>query len=236
MRLTQAKIQLKQHFEWWLGDISQDVLRYVSICMECQESRPIVVKTVSIWPEAEVWEKLYMDWGYIEDQGNILVIVDAGSCLIEAFPAGKRTSQTVKVHLNQIFARFGMPRILVSDNGPEFASSNLKQWCESLEIKKMESPIYHPRANGFAERAVQTMKRSIQAWSTNLNASFGAFLQRALMKNRNTSKTRGKTPLNCYGDAKYDFQQSLILIWSKWTSPLQADEQFTNGSSYFRYP
>ena len=65
-----------------------------------------------------------MDWGYVKDQGNILVVVDAGSGWIEAFPAGNRTSQTVKVHLSQIFARFGIPRILVSDNGPEFVSSN----------------------------------------------------------------------------------------------------------------
>ena len=136
-----------------------------------------------------------MDWGYAKDQGNILVIVDAGSGWIEAFPAVNRTSQTVKVYLSQIFAEFGIPRTLVSDNGPEFVSSDLKQWRESLGIKKMESPIYHPRTNGIAERVVPTVKQAIQAWSPNLNVSFGAFLQRALMTHRNTSKTRGKTPV-----------------------------------------
>ena len=65
-----------------------------------------------------------MDWGFAKDHGNILVIVDAGSGWIEAFPAGNRTSQTVKVQLSQIFARFGIPKILVSDNGPEFVSSD----------------------------------------------------------------------------------------------------------------
>ena len=77
-------------------------------------------------------------------------------------------------------------------------SSDLKQCFESLGIKKMESPIYHPGANGNAERAVQTVKRSKQ-WndclSPNLNVSFGAFLQRALMAHRNTSKTQRKTPV-----------------------------------------
>ena len=63
-----------------------------------------------------------MYWGYIKDQGKILVIVDAVSGWIEAFPAGNRTSETVKVYLGQIFARFGIPKSLVSDNGPEFVS------------------------------------------------------------------------------------------------------------------
>ena len=160
-----------------------------------QENRPSLGKIVSTWPEAEVWERLYMDCGYVKDQGNILVIVDEGSGWIESFPSGNRTSQTVKVHLSQIFARFGIPRILASDNGSEFVSCDLKQWCEPLGIKKMESPTYHSRANGIAEQAVQTVKRAIQAWSPNLNVSFGAFLQRALMTHRNTSETRCKTPV-----------------------------------------
>ena len=101
---------------WWPG-ISQDVLRYVSKCNECQENRPSLWKTVSSWTNAEVWERLRMDWGYVKDQGNILVIVDAGSGWIEAFPARNRTSQTVKVHLSQIFARFWITRVLVLDNG-----------------------------------------------------------------------------------------------------------------------
>ena len=75
-----------------------------------------------------------------------------------------------------------------------FNSGDLQQWCESLGIKKTESPVYHPRANGLAERAVQTVKRALQAWSPNL-VSTGAFMQRALMTHRNTSKTRSKTPV-----------------------------------------
>ena len=134
-----------------------------------------------------------MDWGYVKDPGNILVIVDAGSGWIEAFPAGNRTSETVEKYVSQIFARFGIPKTLLSDNGPEFVIGDLKQWCDTLEINKMESSVYHPRANGLAERAVQTLKRAFQAWSPDLNVSFGAFLQRALMTHRNASKTRGKT-------------------------------------------
>ena len=64
-----------------------------------------------------------MDWGYVRNHGKILVIVDAVSGWIEAFPAGNRTSQTVKARLSQIIAKFDIPGILVSDKCPEFASS-----------------------------------------------------------------------------------------------------------------
>ena len=158
-------------------------------------NRPSLGKTVSTWPEVDVWERLHMDWGYVKDQGSILVTVDAGSGWMEAFPAGNRTSETVKIYTSQIFARFGIPKTLVSDNGPEFVSGGLKQWCEPQGIKKMEIPVYHPRANGLAERAVQTVKWALQAWSPNFNVSFGRFLQKALMTPRNTSKTRNKTPV-----------------------------------------
>ena len=181
--VTEASVRM---IAWWPG-ITQNVQHIVSKCKNSQMKRPSLGKTVSTWPEADVWERLQMDWGYIKDQNSILVIVDAGCGWIETFPAGNRTPETVKIYLSQIFARIGIPKkTLVSDNGPEFVSGDLRQWCDSLKIKKLEPSVYHPRANGLAERAVQTVKRALQAWSPNLNVSFGVFLQRALMTHRNT--------------------------------------------------
>ena len=120
---TEASVRMTA---WWPG-ITQDVQHFVSKCKNCQMNRPSLGKSVSTWPEADFWEQFHMDWGYANDQGNILVIVDAGSGWIEAFPAGNRTSETVKIYLSQIFARFGKPKNLVSDNGLEFVSGDIKQ-------------------------------------------------------------------------------------------------------------
>ena len=111
----------------WLPGITQDVQHFVIKCKNCQINRPSLRKTVSTWPESDVWERLHMNWGYVKDQGSILVIVDSSSGWIEAFPAGNRASETVKIYLSQIFARFGIPKTLVSDNGPEYVSGDLKQ-------------------------------------------------------------------------------------------------------------
>ena len=67
----------------------------------------------------------------------------------------------------------------------------------------MESSVYHQRANGLAERAVQTEKQASQAWSPNLSVSFGVFLQRAVMIHRNTTKTAvAKLQLNSCWEAE----------------------------------
>ena len=218
--VTQAEIKT----ELGTNRLFQDKMKRIKSgnwkqCSETVFPRPSLGKTVSTWPEADVWERLHMDWRYVKDQVNILVIVDADSGWIEAFPAGNRTSETVKIYLSQIFARFRIPKTLVSDNGPEFVSGDLKQCCESVEIKKIESPVYHPRANGLAERAVQTVKLALQAWSPNLNVSFGAFLQRALMTHHNTSKMGSKTPVELLlgrrgrlpGIADFDFCEPILF-------------------------
>ena len=50
-------------------------------------NRPSLGKTVSTWPEADDWERLIMNSSYVKDQGNILVIVDAGLGWIQLFPS-----------------------------------------------------------------------------------------------------------------------------------------------------
>ena len=125
---TEASVRM---IAWWPGT-TRDVQQFVGKCKNCQLNRPSLGKTVSTWPEAKVWERLQMDWGYVRDQGNILVIVDAGSGWIDAFPEGIRTSETVKIYVS-MFARFGIPKASVSDNGPEFVkvailNSGVNHW------------------------------------------------------------------------------------------------------------
>ena len=91
-KATEASVRM---IAWWPG-ITEDVQHFVSKCKNCQFNRPSLGKTVSTWQEADVWERLHMDWGYLKDQGNILVIGDADSGWIEAFPAGNRTSEKIK--------------------------------------------------------------------------------------------------------------------------------------------
>ena len=62
-----------------------------------------------------------------------------------------------------MFARFGIPEQLVSDNGPQFVSEEFKKFMTTNGIKHIKCAPYHPSSNGAAERMVQTLKLALKA-------------------------------------------------------------------------
>ena len=62
-----------------------------------------------------------------------------------------------------MFVQHGLPEQLVSDNGPQFTSTEFAEFLKGNQIKHIMSAPYHPASNGLAERFVQTMKRTLKA-------------------------------------------------------------------------
>ena len=136
-----------------------------------------------------------MDWADVPGAGLVLVVVDAGSGWIMAFPTRDRSSKTVIKCLRTVFTRFGVPELMVSDNRKEFVSREVNLWLERQGVRKMESPPYFPRANGLAERAVRTLKSALVTWKENVyHSDFNTFLQRVLFHHRVSAFSRGKSP------------------------------------------
>jgi len=61
-----------------------------------------------------------------------------------------------------MFARYGIPKLLYSDGGPQYSSNAFKKFSRDWEFEhRMSSPEY-PQSNGMAERSIQTVKRMLK--------------------------------------------------------------------------
>ena len=62
-----------------------------------------------------------------------------------------------------MFATFGVPEILSSDEGPEFIATATEDFLTRWGVKHRQSSAYHPQSNGRAEIAVKKAKRLLKS-------------------------------------------------------------------------
>ena len=92
---------------------------------------------------------------------NYLVTVDYFSNFWEVDPLTSTTTAAIVRKLKGHFARYGIPLVLVSDNGPQFSSQEFKKFVTEWDVEHRTSSADHQQANGKAEAAVKTAKRII---------------------------------------------------------------------------
>ena len=92
-----------------------------------------------------------------------LVAVDAYSKWPEVFVMQSTTvNKTIEI-LRHVFAMYGLPEQLVSDNGPQFTSEEFAIFMKLNGVKHTRSAPYHPSTNGLAERFIKSMKQGLKA-------------------------------------------------------------------------
>ncbi|XP_062369140.1 protein NYNRIN-like [Cinclus cinclus] len=92
----------------------------------------------------------------------LLVIVDHLTHYVEAFPTSRETARTVvKILLEEIVPRYGVPETIDSDKGPHFTSKITQELAEALGIKWEKHTPYHPQSSGRVERMNGEIKKQL---------------------------------------------------------------------------
>ena len=92
-----------------------------------------------------------------------MIVLDAHLKWLEVIPMKSTTTEKTLEVLRNLFAVYGLPEQLVSDNGPQFTSSEFELCMRANGIKHIRTSPYHPASNGEAERFVQTFKHAMRA-------------------------------------------------------------------------
>ena len=152
----------------WLPGLDTDIEESVRLCDECQLNQsnpPLAPLNPWNWP-TRPWARLHLDYAGPFQGHFFLIIIDAHSKWIEAFPATSPSSNVTIELLHPVFAQFGVPETVVSDNGSCFISDEFQQFLKSNGIKQITSAPYHPSTNGLAEKAVQIVKKGLKKTTT----------------------------------------------------------------------
>ena len=92
-----------------------------------------------------------------------LIVLNAHCRRLEVEKMDTTTSTKTIEKLQNLFARYGMPSQLVSDNGPQFKSEEFKMFLKGNGIKHLTSAPYHPASNDLAERCAQSFKSAMKS-------------------------------------------------------------------------
>ncbi|UYV65312.1 hypothetical protein LAZ67_3003920 [Cordylochernes scorpioides] len=63
--------------------------------------------------------------------------------------------------LKEVFARCGVPEIMMTDNGPPFQSTEMMEFAKEWNVTHTTSSPRFPQSNGMIERTIQTLKSTI---------------------------------------------------------------------------
>ncbi|GKA25119.1 reverse transcriptase domain-containing protein, partial [Tanacetum coccineum] len=91
--------------------------------------------------------------------------------------------------------KYGLPKIIVTDNGTNFVHDPFKSWCKKLNITQINTAVAHPQANGLVERANRSLMEGIKTRLGRERKGWVDELPNVLWAHRTSLKTsNGETP------------------------------------------
>ena len=190
---TKSRLRTKV---WW-PKMDSDAERICKSCHGCQVvgqlNFPEPMKRTE--PPSGPWQDVAVDlMGPMLTGESLLVVVDYYSRYYDVVIMHSTTTEKIVDALSSIFARFGFPHSLKSDNGPQFLSEDLQTFLQESGIEHRTSPRLWPQANGKVEHQNRTLLKALKVAQVE-GKSWRKELPKFLLAYRSTPQvSTGSTP------------------------------------------
>lgn len=190
---------LARKYIWWPKS-DADIEQMCKACEPCQLEQGMA-RQVPLHPwefPGQSWKRLHLDFAGPFLGHTCMIVVDAYSKWLEVFKMGSVTSQATITRLRRLFAAYGLPEHIVTDNGTQFTSEEFKNFMQQNGILHSTSAPGHPATNGLAERYVQTFKNGMKKLA-HMPLDFEDKISLFLMQYRTTPNcTTGQSPADLF--------------------------------------
>lgn len=127
-----------------------------------------------------------------------LIVVDAYTKWLEVLRMSQLTLHAAVTKLKRLFAPYGLPEQIVTDNATTFTSEEFQTFVKQNGILHTTSTPGHPATNGLAERYVRTFKTGIKKLA-NTTVNIDDRLSLFLLQYRTTPNcTTGQSPADLF--------------------------------------
>ncbi|KAK9892826.1 hypothetical protein WA026_022288 [Henosepilachna vigintioctopunctata] len=192
-----------------------DVARYIWNCRTCLCHKADNLKPAGLMSSHHVsatrpWKVISSDiMGPLPRtrRGNsfILVVTDYFSKFCLTFPLRRATASTIcRILEEQVYLVFGVPRIAISDNGPQYRKEYQKM-LQKYNIRAKYNANYHPQANP-TERSNRTIKFLLSAYASDNHTSWDENLGQLTCAIRSSRNERTK-----YSPYSINFGRRMML-------------------------
>ena len=158
--IERTKARPRESLYW--PNINNDITEMIKNCTSCQhfQNRQPAETPLSHDVPTTPWCKVGTDLFSFQNK-DYLIIADYTSEFFDISQLDDTSASTVILHSKRIFSKFGIPKIVVSDNGPQFSSFQYKSFSSSWDFEHITSSPEYPQSNGFIERQIQTVKKTL---------------------------------------------------------------------------
>uniref|UniRef100_A0A914WTJ3 Integrase catalytic domain-containing protein n=1 Tax=Plectus sambesii TaxID=2011161 RepID=A0A914WTJ3_9BILA len=178
---------IKERYYW--DTIQWDCKVFCAMCPCCQRNKPLKVEAPTLHPVPPPRDAL-TQWGIdlvnlpMAEGGykHLVVAIKHLTKWVEARPLKTKGAGEVLEFFEELCSRFGMPKLLISDQGREFCYKLLNGFCEADGIDHQMTAAYHPQArfavdNKLEEGSEQAgenhdEEQSIMIYLASINAHF----------------------------------------------------------------
>ena len=155
--------------EW--ASMQSDVEAFIRSCPTCQKVRlgqgnvAAAVKTTMVKEPFSVVAVDTIGPITADAYGNayVVVLIDCFSRFVELTPAKDATALEAARALLSVFGRYGIPKSVRSDNGPQFAASVVDNMLHLMGVGHDFSIPHRPESNGLVERANKEVNRHLRS-------------------------------------------------------------------------
>jgi len=138
-------------------NMNRDIAASVSACSVCaqinneQSKEPLLPHEIPDRP----WQRVACDL-FEYNEIDYLITVDYYSNFFEVdrLIENKKAPEIIR-HLKAHFSRYGLPDLVISDNGPPFNSADFKVFAARYDFEHRTSSPRYAQSNGKAENAVK---------------------------------------------------------------------------------